>query len=250
MRATLASLLAALAIAGTVLGADPPEVIEGAALPLDGDTMMIGEVRVGLWANSSDRSAETGSADALREWAKALGPGVAILLAALLGFAGVILTLRTNARLARAQHQIEYEGAAQRTREEIKSIALALHAEISVYQPVLTSYAEIIGSVKDDPRIQTQEQFKFLAPIAPEIYPKVIDRLGMIEAPLASNIVLFYRQLRVYREGFLVIAESEASVADYIERNLESGDETIRALARLANELCTDLQVFAGRLDA
>ncbi len=45
----LVSLLAALAIAGTVLGADPPEVIEGAALPLDGGTMMIGEVRVGLW---------------------------------------------------------------------------------------------------------------------------------------------------------------------------------------------------------
>ncbi len=42
MRALLVSLLVAGAITQGALAADPPEVIEGAALPLDGDTMIIG----------------------------------------------------------------------------------------------------------------------------------------------------------------------------------------------------------------
>ncbi len=338
MRALLVSLLVASAITHGALAADPPEVIEGAALPLGGDTMRIGEARVrlwgvdapeidapfgpraraalddlvagetvrcqvvdrdrygipvarcaaagrdlgaaligqglvladrhfsgdayradekaartaglGLWADSSDRSVETSSADALREWAKALGPAVAIFLAALVGFAGVIVTQVINARLAREQVTDEREREAQRRREEIKSIALALQAEIRAYGPGLTSRVEILGVVKDDSRRRSQEQFKLLAPEAPEIYPKVIDRLGMIEAQLASKIVGFYRELQIYREAFLLFAESEASVAAHVELHLDKDIKRFRDLAELADELCTDLQAFADRLDA
>ncbi len=41
MRAILALLLVAGAMGQGALSANPPEVIEGAALPLDGDTLMI-----------------------------------------------------------------------------------------------------------------------------------------------------------------------------------------------------------------
>ena len=217
MRAHLVSLLVAGAIAQGALAANPPEVIEGAAL---------------------------------REWAKALGPGFAIFLAALVGFAGVIVTQVVNARLARKQVAHEREREARRQREEIKSIALALRAEIRAYEPILTDSAKIVGLIKGNPQRRTQEQFRILAPTAPEIYPKIIDRLGMIDPQLAPKIVKFYRELRIYREGFLMIAESESAIARqdelYFDRTIKWFGDT----ARMANELCNDLQTFADSLDA
>ena len=157
MRAILFALL--LVPLAAVAAEHTPEVIEVPAVPLDGDT--------------------------LTDWVAVLGPTLAVIVGAWLGFGGVIRGQRLNAQLARDRDD--------RLREqEARAMASALSAEIDCLKVEFDANRELYAEGMKDRLTLNREILRSLVLPAPTIFDSVAPRLGLFPTELTLMVVSVY----------------------------------------------------------
>jgi hypothetical protein len=132
------------------------------------------------------------------------------LIVGALGFTGVILTLRTNARLNREQHtrQIEHERTA---------LKAALSAELSIIRDTFRDRIETIG----DPPTTTV----MWVPLdtMTDVYSHVIDKLGLLSRDQVNLVMHAYLLIRAVPDRLRLMegVPEIQSVAGYIKISSE-----------------------------
>ncbi|MHB8474744.1 MAG: hypothetical protein ACYDBZ_00460 [Steroidobacteraceae bacterium] len=109
------------------------------------------------------------------------------IIVGLLGFGGVILTLRTNARLNREQHtkQVEHERTA---------LKAALSAELSIIRDTFRDRIEMIGS--------PAESQGMWVPVdtMTDVYGRILDKIGLLSREQVDLVLRAYLLIRAVPE--------------------------------------------------
>ena len=133
-----------------------------------------------------------------RPWLETYQTAVSTTVSALIGFAGVILVLNRNAKLAREQIKLQAQEdrnriKLQRGEDRLKLIA-ALDAELGVLEGIMERNSADLSELSDYDTYYIAENSQYL-----RIYDTVIDKLELLDADTITSLIETYGMLKEIR---------------------------------------------------
>ncbi len=217
--------------------------------------------RRGLWADLPVGERERGWYEEFKDWVDVLGPTIAIVVGALLGFWGVIRRQKADAGLARDQRRAEENRETLRRQNEARSLASVLHAEITVLSKAAGQQHETFQKFHDDKAALELGILEAFMLQPPEIYHRHADRLTLLPGTTAQAVVAFYvwlgRVEKIQKQitdavNPTVLKDDPWQVLAKLSGDLEEfGDEALAALdAFLAGKPPPELELGAVKAEA
>lgn len=172
--------------------------------------------------------------------------GVATVLVGLLGFLGVMWTIRENARLGREQddraRQNEAERRAEARRHEAETLAAVVQAELALLRTGALNNRAILERAVAERRLQARFPCRTETPII----DANLGRLGLFPQTTIRRVLAAYSRVRdierIYARGAAAAADGLATVAfadleptiGSIDRLCQTLDEAIAAVRQLS----------------
>ena len=135
----------------------------------------------------------------IKDWGATLGPTLAIIVGAWIGFRGVRETQRANAALARAQFAAEIEREARRRRNTARDLARAFAAELRAGAAILRGNVKTANDEANKGEKLTVELLSVMRPAPVELFRAQLPSIALI-GELASETITHYEAIQTVRQ--------------------------------------------------